>query len=94
VLLRPETEVARLLTLAGGVAICEAVRESTGLAAVIKWPNDLLAPGGRRKLAGILVEGSATERRVEPVLFGLNIRGSVSAPRMRRSILTRGRRPS
>lgn len=76
VLLRPSTEVARLLTLAGGVAICEAVRESTGLSAFIKWPNDLLAPGGRRKLAGILVEASATGRGVEYAVFGfgLNIR--------------------
>lgn len=85
VLLRPATDVARLLTLAGGVALCEAVRESTGFAAVIKWPNDLLAPAGRRKLAGILVEGSATGRRVEYVVFGfgLNIRGSAYPPELR-----------
>lgn len=85
IVLRPPTEVARVLTLAGGVAICESVRESTGLAAVIKWPNDLLAPEGRRKLAGILVEGSATGRRVEYVVFGfgLNIRASAYPPELR-----------
>lgn len=82
VLLRPATEVAALLTLAAGVALCEAVRESTGLQPRIKWPNDLLAPGGTRKLAGILVEGSATGGRVEYVVlgFGLNIRASVYPP--------------
>src|SRR5512132_113292 len=44
VLLRPAREAVALLTLAGGVALCEAIRESTGFGAVIKWPNDLLAP--------------------------------------------------
>jgi BirA family biotin operon repressor/biotin-[acetyl-CoA-carboxylase] ligase len=82
VLLRPSPQVAPLLTLAGGVAICDAVRESTGLPAIIKWPNDLLAPGGRRKLAGILVEASATSRGVEYAVFGfgLNIRPSAYPP--------------
>lgn len=82
VLLRPPNAVARLLTLAGGVALCEAVRESTGLAATIKWPNDLLAPGGRRKLAGILVEASATGRGVDYAVFGfgLNIRATAYPP--------------
>ena len=82
VLLRPPTEVAGLLTLAAGVALCEAVHQSTGLQPRIKWPNDLLAPGGRRKLAGILVEGSATGGRVEYVVlgFGLNIRARPYPP--------------
>lgn len=79
VLLRPEPAVTGLLTLAGGVAICEAVRESTGLQAVIKWPNDLLAPEGRRKLAGILVEGSATAGRVEYAVFGFGLNIGASA---------------
>ncbi len=78
ILLRPRREAVLLLTLAGGVALCEAVRESTGLGAIIKWPNDLLAPDGRRKLAGILVEGSATGKQVEWAVFGfgLNVRAS------------------
>jgi BirA family biotin operon repressor/biotin-[acetyl-CoA-carboxylase] ligase len=85
VLFRPEAELASMLTLAGGVAICEAVRESTGLPAIIKWPNDLLAPEGRRKLAGILVEGIATGRRVEQTVFGfgLNVRRSAYPPDLR-----------
>jgi BirA family biotin operon repressor/biotin-[acetyl-CoA-carboxylase] ligase len=85
VLLRPEPQVARLLTLAGGVAICEGVAESTGLAPVIKWPNDLLSPEGKRKLAGILVEGTATGQQVEHVVFGfgLNIRAGAYPPDLR-----------
>ena len=49
-----------LLTLSAGVALAEGVQAATGLAADIKWPNDLLV--GRRKLAGILAEGVAPGR--------------------------------
>ncbi len=85
VLLRPEAAVVRLLTLAGGVAICEAIGESTGFQAIIKWPNDLLAPVGRRKLAGILVEGSSTSSRVDYAVFGfgLNVRAGAYPPEIR-----------
>lgn len=78
VLLRPPVQESSLLTLAGGVALCESLRESTGLATEIKWPNDLLAPGGTRKLGGILVEGSATGSRLEYAVlgFGVNLRAS------------------
>jgi BirA family transcriptional regulator, biotin operon repressor / biotin---[acetyl-CoA-carboxylase] ligase len=50
------------LPLLAGVAVAEAVRRTTGLEAVLKWPNDVLvaegAPGQERagKVAGILVE--------------------------------------
>ena len=78
VLLKPPADAARLLSLAAGVALCEAVRESTALPVEIKWPNDLLAPGGKRKLAGILVEGSASGARLEYAVlgFGINVRPS------------------
>jgi BirA family biotin operon repressor/biotin-[acetyl-CoA-carboxylase] ligase len=85
VLLKPPANVAPLVTLAGGVALCEAIRDSTGLATEIKWPNDLLAPGGKRKLAGILVEGSASGSRLEYVVFGfgINVRASAYPPDIR-----------
>jgi BirA family biotin operon repressor/biotin-[acetyl-CoA-carboxylase] ligase len=58
-----------LLTLAAGVALTEAVERTTGLAADIKWPNDLLV--GRRKLAGILAEGAANNTVV--LGYGVNV---------------------
>lgn len=73
VLLRPPHEVAGLLTLVGGLAIAEGLRESTGLPIEIKWPNDLLAPGSTRKLAGILVEATSTSGRLEYAVFGYGI---------------------
>jgi len=62
-----------LLTLAAGVALAEGVQRATGLAADIKWPNDLLV--GRRKLAGILAESaSAPGSRTLTILgYGINV---------------------
>jgi len=46
----------RLVTLAAGVAVAEAV----GLDAMIRWPNDVVLGDGR-KVAGILAEGRPQE---------------------------------
>ena len=46
----------RLVTLAAGVALAEAIGAATGLAVDVKWPNDLYL--ARRKLAGILAEAA------------------------------------
>jgi len=57
VLLRPRSvrPAARgWVPLLAGVAVASAVREATGIEAVLKWPNDVLVVGG--KLAGILAE--------------------------------------
>lgn len=52
-----------LLPLLVGVAVATAVRDRTGVAATVKWPNDVVVdePGpdgapGPRKLAGVLCE--------------------------------------
>lgn len=42
---------------ATGVALAEAVRQTTGLPAVLKWPNDLQIAG--KKASGILLESAA-----------------------------------
>ena len=55
VLLRPPTDRrAPELTLVAALAVAEAVEAATGLAAQIKWPNDVMLD--RRKVAGILAE--------------------------------------
>ena len=42
------------LSLVGGLATAETVERATGLAAQIKWPNDVML--NRRKVAGVLAE--------------------------------------
>jgi BirA family transcriptional regulator, biotin operon repressor / biotin---[acetyl-CoA-carboxylase] ligase len=62
VLLRPPSTVAGLVTMAAAVAMAEAVSDVAGVAARVKWPNDLVWPGdgsaADRKLAGILAEAA------------------------------------
>jgi BirA family transcriptional regulator, biotin operon repressor / biotin---[acetyl-CoA-carboxylase] ligase len=56
VLLRPpDATAAPQLSLVCALAVAEAVEETAGVDVGIKWPNDLVAGGG--KLAGILLEG-------------------------------------
>jgi BirA family transcriptional regulator, biotin operon repressor / biotin---[acetyl-CoA-carboxylase] ligase len=74
VLLRPTSvpPAARgWLPLLTGVAVAAAIRSAaTGVAAVLKWPNDVLV--GDRKLAGILAEQSPAGDAVV-VGVGLNV---------------------
>ena len=69
VLLRPVSVPASRrgwLPLLTGVAVACAVRDVSGVAAVLKWPNDVLA--GARKLAGILAEQSG-----DAVVIGIGL---------------------
>lgn len=55
-LCRPDfaPEKAPMLTLVMGISVAEAVERHTGLAAKIKWPNDIVV--NDRKICGILTE--------------------------------------
>ncbi|MBW1996996.1 MAG: biotin--[acetyl-CoA-carboxylase] ligase [Deltaproteobacteria bacterium] len=59
------------LTLITGVALAECLRETAGVDARIKWPNDVVLGG--RKLAGILTELSAEIDAVNYVLVGAGV---------------------
>ncbi len=54
------------LTLVGALAAAEAVEAATGLAAQVKWPNDVML--NRRKVAGVL-----GELRGRGVVLGIGI---------------------
>jgi BirA family biotin operon repressor/biotin-[acetyl-CoA-carboxylase] ligase len=62
------------LPLLAGVALNEAVGESTGVATVLKWPNDLLAAGDERKLAGLLAQTSG-----DAVVIGIGLNVDTAA---------------
>ena len=72
-LLRPQVAPQAIvpITLATGLAICEALRDTTGVQALIKWPNDIVAEG--RKLGGILTELQAEAERIGHVAVGMGI---------------------
>ncbi len=71
--LRPDLPpyAAPRITLAAAVAVAESVREVTGVAAGIKWPNDVQVAG--RKLCGILTEMEADLDRVAFVVLGIGL---------------------
>ena len=73
VLLRPASvppSARGWLPLLTGVAVAAGVRSAAGVAARLKWPNDILV--GDRKLAGILAEQSADGDAVV-IGVGLNV---------------------
>ena len=78
--------LAPWLTLAGGVAVAEAIRAATGLPVQIKWPNDIVSVSGagfraRRKIAGLLAEASSGPDGVQYVILGIGINiGPASFP--------------
>ena len=84
-LLRPQLPPpkAPAITLCAAMAMARAVRETTGLDARIKWPNDLVYEG--RKLCGILLEMSADPDRIEYVVVGtgLNFHEGAYPPELR-----------
>ena len=73
VVLRPAMTPARLplVTLMAAVATVQAVRETTGLDATIKWPNDILVKG--KKAGGILTEAAVEQDRVQGVVLGIGL---------------------
>jgi BirA family biotin operon repressor/biotin-[acetyl-CoA-carboxylase] ligase len=68
---------APILTLAAAVAVARAAREA-GVAAGIKWPNDVLGPNGD-KIAGVLTEMAGETDRVEWVVVGIGVNANVDA---------------
>ena len=72
-LLRPPIEPvnAASLTLVMGLSVAQAVRESAGLLAGIKWPNDVVLAG--KKICGILTEMRLGKEKPEYVSIGVGI---------------------
>lgn len=74
VLLRRSPAVAPGIPFAAGLAVIDALLETCGLSARLKWPNDVLADG--HKLAGILSEVApgSVEGVAVALGLGLNLR--------------------
>jgi len=78
VLLRPDLrpQGATQLTVTAATALVRAVVQQAGLAAQIKWPNDILLGG--RKVAGVLTELSAELDCIKHVILGIGMDVNVS----------------
>ena len=82
ILLKPEfaPDQASMLTLVIAHAITKVFRDTLGLAAGIKWPNDVVIDG--RKTCGILTEMSLEQNDIQYVVIGvgINVRKQEFAP--------------
>ena len=79
VLLRPHITPAwaAQLIFVSAVAVCRALRKTTGLQVTIKWPNDLVIAG--KKVCGILTELSAEIDMINYVVAGIGINANHEA---------------
>lgn len=66
----PPNEIPKI-TLLAAVAMAKALREITGLDAMIKWPNDILI--NKKKVCGILTEMKAEQDSVSFVVIGIGV---------------------
>lgn len=77
--LRPDIEPvhAAKMTQIAAAAMNEAIVQTTGLAAGIKWPNDIIV--NKKKVCGILTEMSAELNTVNYVVVGIGVNVNVEA---------------
>ncbi|KLU62026.1 bifunctional ligase/repressor BirA [Peptococcaceae bacterium CEB3] len=73
VVLKPKLSLADAakLTLSASLAVVDGIRAACGVAARIKWPNDIVYRG--RKLAGILGEVSGEWTTLQSIVLGIGI---------------------
>lgn len=73
VILRPDfvPMKASCITFISAIALVEALEQSIGMQARVKWPNDVMIHG--RKTAGILTELRAEMERIHYVIVGIGV---------------------
>ena len=71
--LRPEIQSQDVawLSLIAGVAVSSAIRDTFGLPAVVKWPNDVLVSG--KKVCGILPETRFIGDKMDFAVVGIGV---------------------
>ena len=66
----PLTEGMKMTQIAAA-ATCKAIRDLTGLEALIKWPNDIVVNG--KKVCGILTEMAGELNRIDYLVVGIGV---------------------
>jgi BirA family transcriptional regulator, biotin operon repressor / biotin---[acetyl-CoA-carboxylase] ligase len=77
IILKPDWEPnhAPRLTAIAAIAVAEGIRKSTGLPALIKWPNDIRVHS--KKVAGILTELEVVRSKVKFAIVGIGVNISI-----------------
>lgn len=82
ILLRPDfaPDKASMITLVMALSVAEAVEETAGTAAGIKWPNDIVM--NRKKICGMLTEMTMTPEmdEIQYVVVGAGINVNNASP--------------
>lgn len=60
-----------LVTLVAATAVIEGISQATGLAPMIRWPNDITIRA--RKLGGVIAEAQSRRGEVEQVVVGVGV---------------------
>lgn len=80
VILRPQTALVHptQISLLGGLAALEGIRQVTALPLQLKWPNDVLVRG--KKVAGVLAEAGFGGNVLEYVVLGIGVNVNGAPP--------------
>lgn len=72
-LMRPPLPVSHsfLVGMGAGLGVAEGIRRTTGLAARLKWPNDVLIEG--RKVCGLLLESRVLGESLDFIVVGVGV---------------------
>ena len=78
IILRPKIppNYASIITLLTGVVVAKTIRETTKLAATVKWPNDIRIHD--KKVCGILTEIKTEPESINYILLGLGINTNIA----------------
>ncbi|MBE7023798.1 MAG: biotin--[acetyl-CoA-carboxylase] ligase [Ruminococcaceae bacterium] len=78
IILKPELVSlnSALFTIAAGVSVCRAIKQTCQMMPQIKWVNDIFING--RKICGILAESSSHSGNIDYIIVGIGI--NVSTP--------------
>jgi BirA family transcriptional regulator, biotin operon repressor / biotin---[acetyl-CoA-carboxylase] ligase len=73
VVLRPDITPfhAPIITLMAAVSLAQAIRDTSSVQALIKWPNDIIVKD--KKIAGILTEMEAESDRIKFIVLGIGV---------------------
>jgi len=73
IVLRTDVSAARLppMAIVAGLAVREAIAARVKQSVQVKWPNDVVI--GKKKIAGVLVEGAIFGSRVDHVIVGIGV---------------------